>query len=335
MHVAKIRRRHGDREYVSHLVRRSVREGKRVRHETVANVSGLPQDAIDALALALKGVNLVPAGEGFRIVRSRKHGHVEAVLGAASRLGLARLLDRESSSERDLCLAMIIQRVLKPGSKLACARSLGASTLGHELSVVGADQDDLYAAIDWLLERQDRIEQRLARRHLRDRVRDPRWADRPQPARSPGCRARLQTTQRSRERVPRVQRPARGPSDRPPPRGPRPRPPADLHARLLPPLALRQAWTELLGGDHNPAATTDPIAKATRSPSAIRKASTRRTPDRYPGHTLTSLLEELENRTRNTIQVNGTVATFDQLTEPTKLQAHTLALINERIPQLT
>ena len=127
MHVAKIRRRHGDREYVSHLVRRSVREGKRVRHETVANVSGLPQDAIDALALALKGVNLVPAGEGFRIVRSRKHGHLEAVLGAASRLGLARLLDRESSPERDLCLAMIIQRVLKPGSKLAleCPRGRG------------------------------------------------------------------------------------------------------------------------------------------------------------------------------------------------------------------
>ena len=166
MHVAKIRRRHGDREYVSHLVRRSVREGKRVCHETIANVSGLPQDAIDALALALKGVSLVPAGEGFRIVRSRKHGHVEAVLDAARRLGLARLLDREPSPERELCLAMIVQRVLKPGSKLACTRSVGASTLGQELSVVGTDQDHLYAAMDWLLERQQRIEQRLARRHL-------------------------------------------------------------------------------------------------------------------------------------------------------------------------
>src|SRR5438128_2669151 len=108
MHVAKIRRRHGDREYVSHLVRRSVREGKRVRHETIANVSRLPAEAIEALALALKGVRLSPAGEAFRIERSLPHGHVEAVLGAAVRLSLARLLDREPSRERELCVAMIV-----------------------------------------------------------------------------------------------------------------------------------------------------------------------------------------------------------------------------------
>ena len=98
---------------------------------------------------------------------------------------------------------------------------------------------------------------------------------------------------------------------------------------------LRQAWAELLFGDDNPASNTDPVAKATRSPSATRKVGTRRTPDHYPCHTLNSLLEELENRTRNAIQVNGTDATFDQLTEPTKLQARALALINERIPQIT
>ena len=78
MHVAKIRRRHGDREYASYVVRRSIREGRRVRHETIANVSQLPPDAIEALTLALKGVRLVPAGEAFEIVRARKHGHVEA-----------------------------------------------------------------------------------------------------------------------------------------------------------------------------------------------------------------------------------------------------------------
>ena len=124
MHVAKISRRHGDREYNSYLVRRSIREGRRVRHETVANVSGLPPEAIEALTLALKGVRLVPAGEAFEIVRSRKHGHVEAVLTAARRLGLPRLLDREPSRERDLCLAMIAGRVLDGGSKLACTRQL-------------------------------------------------------------------------------------------------------------------------------------------------------------------------------------------------------------------
>jgi hypothetical protein len=146
MHVAKISRRHGDREYDSYLVRRSIREGRRVRHETVANVSQLPPEAIEALTLALKGVALVPAGEAFEIVRARKHGHVEAVLSAARRLGLARLLDREPSRERDLCLAMIAGRVLEGGSKLACTRQLHACTLGEELGVEGAVHDDLYGA---------------------------------------------------------------------------------------------------------------------------------------------------------------------------------------------
>ncbi len=166
MHVAKIRRRHGDREYVSHLVRRSVRDGKRVRHETIANISKLPADAIETLTLALRGVRLLPAGEAFQITRSLPHGHVEAVLGAARRLGLERLLDREPSRERDRCMAMILARVLSPGSKLATVRSLGRSTLASELGVEGCDQDDLYAAMDWLSGRQERIEQRLARRHL-------------------------------------------------------------------------------------------------------------------------------------------------------------------------
>lgn len=100
MHVAKIVRRHGEREYTSHLVRRSIREGRRVRHETIANVTGLPAAAIQALTLALKGVALVPADQAFEIVAVRKHGHVEAVLAAARRLGLARLLDREPCRER-------------------------------------------------------------------------------------------------------------------------------------------------------------------------------------------------------------------------------------------
>jgi len=168
MHVAKITRRHGDRQYDSYLVRRSIREGRWVRHETIANVSRLPAEAIEALTLALKGVRLVPEGEAFEIVRSRKHGQVEAVLTAARRLGLPRLLDREPSRERDLCLAMIAARVLEPGSKLACTRQLHACTLGEELGVEGAVHDDLYGAMDWLLERQSAVEQRLARWHLRE-----------------------------------------------------------------------------------------------------------------------------------------------------------------------
>ena len=90
------------------------------------------------------------------------------MLGAARRLGLPRLLDRSPSKNRDLALAMICQRVLSPGSKLATARALPQSTLGAELGVEDADQDDLYAAMDWLRERQEGIEARLAKRHLKD-----------------------------------------------------------------------------------------------------------------------------------------------------------------------
>ena len=168
MHVATIRRRHGEREYVSQLVRRSVREGKRVRHVTVANVSKLPPAAIEALRRALAGETLVSPGEAFRVERSLPHGHVQAALAMAGRLGLARLLDREPSPERSRVLAMIVQRVLKPGSKLDCTRALAQSSLAEELAVEGVDADMLYAAMDWLAPRQARIEAALARRHLQE-----------------------------------------------------------------------------------------------------------------------------------------------------------------------
>jgi hypothetical protein len=166
MHVAKIERRHGERVYTYWLVRRSVREGKRVRHETVANVSKLPAAALEALRRALAGEALVAAGEVFATERSLPHGHVQAVLQMAGRLGLARLLDRAPSPERSRVLAMICQQLLRPGSKLACTRQLSQSTLAEELGVGAVDADRLYAALDWLGERQERIERRLARRHL-------------------------------------------------------------------------------------------------------------------------------------------------------------------------
>jgi transposase len=571
MHVAKISRRHGDREYNSYLVRRSIREGRRVRHETVANVSGLPLEAIEALTLALKGVALVPADEAFEIVRARKHGHVEAVLAAARRLGLARLLDREPSRERDLCLAMIAGRVLDPGSKLGCTRQLEACTLGEELGVQGAVHDELYAAMDWLLERQAAIEQRLARRHLKDSelalydvscsyfegrscplarfgydhgsgkrgrmqveygllcdsdgrpvcieafegsLKDSQTlpsqvakleqrfglsrvivvSDRgigtkdnvtlvsqtaefafitalkaPQVRALvkdgclqlsvfdelnlaeiaceklyPGqrlvvCRNPLIAEERARKRSEllagteqdlgeikrRVQagtlqgqaeiglavgavwnrykvkkhfqvtitddtftyerkqeqiaheaeldgiyviRAGRISSEELAAAGivraykqlkeaekgfggikgaleVRP-----IHHRLedrvrshllICMLAeylrwhLRHAWAELLFHDEHPRANTDPVAKATRSPQATRKAGRRRTPEHEPCHTIQSLLDELENRTRNTIRVTASEATFPQLSIPTELQARALTLINERVPQLT
>ena len=166
MHVARIERRHGERVYTYWLVRRSVREGKRVRHETIANVSKLPAAALEALRRALAGEALVAAGDVFATERSLPHGHVRAVLEAARRLGFPRLLDRSPSRERSLVLAMACQRVLQPGSKLACTRQLSQSTLAEELELGAVDADELYGALDWLLARQERIEARLAGRHL-------------------------------------------------------------------------------------------------------------------------------------------------------------------------
>jgi hypothetical protein len=570
MHVAKIRRRHGDREYVSHLVRRSVRDGKRVRHETIANVTRLPADAIEALTLALRGVRLLAAGEAFAITRSLPHGHVEAALAAARRLSLERLLDREPSRERDLCMAMIISRVLSPGSKLATVRSLGRSTLAAELGVEGSDQDDLYAAMDWLGARQERIEQRLARRHLkagepvlydvsssyfegrtcplaklgysRDGKRGTLQViygllcdhdgrpiavecfegslhdDKTLPAqitklktrfalervtvvidrgfatkanvrllsetdgvawitalKAPQvkklvkdgalqlslfdeqnlaeiaceelygderlivCRNPLVAAERTRKRdslldatertlaeisarvkngtlsgesqiglavgavwnrykvkkhftlqiteqeftfarkteqiafetsldgiyvlrsgglshdqlaAPGIVRAYKQLKEaekgfgtikgllevRPIHHHLEDRVRAHLLICMLAYYLtwhLKAAWTELLFQDPHPAATVDPVAKATRSPAAEHKASTKRTPTDQPCHSLASLLSELATRSRNTINPAGTDATFDQHTDPTQLQTHALTLINEHVPKIT
>jgi transposase len=168
MHVVTNTVRRGDREYSSTLLRRSFREGGKVKKETLANLSHLPAEAIELVRGALAGRRYVEADAAFDIERSLPAGHVQAALVMARRLGLARLLERAPCRERDLCLAMICQRVIAPASKLQTVRALSQSTLVSELGVDGVDEDDLYAALDWLLERQARIEDRLARRHLAD-----------------------------------------------------------------------------------------------------------------------------------------------------------------------
>jgi len=150
------------------LLRRSYRQDGKVKKETLANLSHLPPDAIDAIRRVLAGERLMSLDDAFEIERSLPAGHVNAALAMARRLELPKLLDRSACRERDLCLAMILGRVICPGSKLGTVRTLGQSTLASELSVESADEDDLYLAMDWLLERQDRIEGRLAGRHLAD-----------------------------------------------------------------------------------------------------------------------------------------------------------------------
>ena len=168
MHVVINERRSGDRTYRSTLLRRSYRQDGKVKKETLANLSHLPEEAIDAIRRVLRGETLMSIQDAFQIERSLPAGHVNAALAMARRLDLARLLDPRPSRERDLCMAMIVGRVIAPASKLAMIRTLGQSTLADELKVAQADEDDLYRAMDWLLERQARVEDRLARRHLRE-----------------------------------------------------------------------------------------------------------------------------------------------------------------------
>jgi hypothetical protein len=168
MHVVTNTIRRGDRVYTAHLLRRSYREGGKVKKETLANLSHLPEELIELIRGGLRGRRYVAAEDAVAVERSWPAGHVEAALLMVRRLELARLLDRAPSRERALCVAMIVQRVLGPGSKLAMARTFAQSTLGDELGVADADEDELYAALDWLLARQPRIERALARRHLRE-----------------------------------------------------------------------------------------------------------------------------------------------------------------------
>jgi hypothetical protein len=153
------------------LLRESYREEGKVKTRTLANLSRWPEHKVETLTRALKG--LPPArdlSEAFEITRSLPHGHVAAVLGTACRLGIEELIDPAPSRRRDLVTAMLVAQVIAPASKLALARGLrsetATSSLGQVLAVAGCDEDDLYAAMDWALERKDSIENALAARHL-------------------------------------------------------------------------------------------------------------------------------------------------------------------------
>jgi len=149
------------------LLRESVREGKHVRKRTLANLSALPIEQVEMIRRVLKGERLGPVEDGLEVVRSLAHGHVDAVRGAMRRLGLEKLIDARPSRERDLVMAMVAGRIIAPeASKLGMTRAWADTTLADDLGVADADEDELYAAMDWLIERQEAIEERLAKRHL-------------------------------------------------------------------------------------------------------------------------------------------------------------------------
>jgi hypothetical protein len=180
MHVARNRRGYvttsgEERVYETILLRRTYRQGAKVRHETLANLSKLPPELVAAIEATLKGQTLVAAGSEFGIVRSLPHGHVAAVAAMARQLGLPRLLG-PACRARDIVVALIISRVVRPKSKLSTLGWWPDTTLGVDLGVAEASTDEIYAAMDWLTGRQDRIEKKLAAKHLAEPVNPGRMA---------------------------------------------------------------------------------------------------------------------------------------------------------------
>ena len=167
-HVVTTTRKYKDQVYRTHLLRRSYREGGTVKNETLGNLSHLPEPLIEIIRRSLQGETFVPLAQAFEISCSRPHGHVQAVSLAMHRLGLASVIASKPCRERDLVLAMLASRIIEPATKLATTRSWHATTLAEEFGVAEANEDDLYAAMDWLLVRQDAIQKKLASRHLRE-----------------------------------------------------------------------------------------------------------------------------------------------------------------------
>ena len=171
VHVATTRRQYKGTVYETHLLRRSFREHGKVKHQTLGNISHLPPDLIETIRQRLRGEPVPGPINGFQILRSLPHGHIAAVLATLGHLGLDRIIASRPSAQRSLVLAMIVARVIEPRSKLATVRSLkpqtAASSLAMELGIHLEDERELYQAMDWLVERQSRIENKLAGKHLR------------------------------------------------------------------------------------------------------------------------------------------------------------------------
>src|SRR5450759_2643619 len=170
MHVAKVAKKYVtkdgvSRESVAYLLRRTYRDGVSVKHETLANLSALPQATLEAVRVSLTGQALIVPGQDLEVTGSLPHGHVAAVHAQAKALGLPALLG-QAGRERDIALALIIARVCRPGSKLATTRWWTGTTLAADLGVADATTDEVYAAMDWLAGRQDAIEAKLVRTHL-------------------------------------------------------------------------------------------------------------------------------------------------------------------------
>ena len=165
-HVVTTTRKYKKQVYRTHLLRRSYREGGVVKNETLGNLSHLPEALIDVIRRSLQGETFVPLSQAFEAAASLAHGHVQAVALSMQRLGFASLVASKPSRERDRVCAMVAARILAPHTKLATTRWWHTTTLAEDFGVADATENDLYAAMDWLLARQDTIQKKLAARHL-------------------------------------------------------------------------------------------------------------------------------------------------------------------------
>jgi transposase len=165
-HVVTTKRKYKNHVYRTHLLRRSYREGGVVKNETLGNLSHLPEALIDIIRRSLQGESFVPVAQAFEVSASYAHGHVQAVTLTMQRLGFASLVASKPSRERNLVCAMVASRILAPHTKLATTRWWQTTTLSEDFGVSDATENDLYAAMDWLLARQNTIQKKLAARHL-------------------------------------------------------------------------------------------------------------------------------------------------------------------------
>jgi transposase len=172
VHVARITRVHNGKTYHSYLLRRTYREDGKVKHQTLGTLSDLPLDVIDHIRARLRGQPPGPVSESFEIKRSLPHGHVAATLGVVRKIGLERAIGSTPTRQRDLIVAMIVSRIIHPGSKLATLHGLcpetAQTTLAEDLNLGQVEIKEFYESLDWLLERQSRIENKLAKKHLVD-----------------------------------------------------------------------------------------------------------------------------------------------------------------------
>ncbi len=168
LYVADIRKRYKGKEYCSHLVRRSYREGGKVNQDTISNITHLPAETRELIRQSLKGRVLVPVDEAFETINSRAHGHVLAIRKTISDLGLLKIIASTNSRQRKIIEALLIARIINPQTKLSTNRWWHTTTIPELLDIEDADVDEIYEAMDWLLKRQPKIEKALADKHLEE-----------------------------------------------------------------------------------------------------------------------------------------------------------------------